>query len=73
MVEYNLGETTITQSMFPEDGRFRNMPVRLNGIVGVTSGDGTPYPVVIILHGKFRHLAAGIDCRNQPTKMFSSG
>jgi hypothetical protein len=32
-VEYNLGETTIAQSMFPEDSRFRNMPVRLNGIL----------------------------------------
>ena len=30
-VEYNLGETTITQARFPEDSRFRNMPVRLNG------------------------------------------
>jgi len=64
VVEYNLGETTITQSMFPEDGRFRNMPVRLNGIVGVPSGDGAPYPVVVILHGKFRPLAVGMDFTN---------
>ena len=49
--EYNLGETTITQSMFPEDSRFRNMPVRLNGIIAVPSGDDASYPVVIILHG----------------------
>ena len=50
-VEYNLGDTTITQSMFPEDSRFRNMPVRLNGIIAVPDGDGGPYPVVVILHG----------------------
>ena len=50
-VEYNLGDTTITQSMFPEDSRFRNMPVRLNGIIAVPDGDGAPYPVVVILHG----------------------
>ena len=50
-VEYNLGDTTITQSTFPEDSRFRNMPVRLNGIIAVPDGDGGPYPVVIILHG----------------------
>jgi len=51
VVEYNLGDTTITQSMFPEDSRFHNMPVRLNGIIAVPEGDGAPYPVVVILHG----------------------
>ncbi len=51
VMEYNLGETTITQSMFPEDSRFRNMPVRLNGIIAAPSGEEGPYPVVIILHG----------------------
>ena len=51
VVEYNLGDTTITQSMFPEDSRFRNMPVRLNGIIAVPSGNDAPYPVVVILHG----------------------
>ncbi len=51
VVEYNLGDTTITQSVFPEDSRFRNMPVRLNGIIAVpTTGEG-PFPVVVILHG----------------------
>jgi len=50
-VQYNLGETTITQSRFPEDSRFRYMPVRLNGILAVPGGDGAPYPVVVILHG----------------------
>jgi hypothetical protein len=50
-VEYNLGETTITQSLFPKDSRFHNMPVRLNGLIAVPSGKDAPYPVVVILHG----------------------
>jgi hypothetical protein len=49
--EYNLGETTITQSMFPSDNPFHNMPVRLNGVIAAPTGDDGPYPVVIILHG----------------------
>lgn len=50
-VEYNLGETTITQARFPEDSRFRNMPVRLNGVIAAPSeGDG-PFPVVMIIYG----------------------
>ena len=36
---------------FPEDSRFRNMPVRLNGLIGVPSQGGGPFPVVVILHG----------------------
>jgi hypothetical protein len=51
VVEYNLGDTTITQSMFAEDSRFRNMPVRLNGLIAVPGGDAKPHPVVVILHG----------------------
>jgi hypothetical protein len=51
VVEYNLGDTTISQSMFPEDNRFHNMPVRLNGIIAAPSGEDGPYPVVLILHG----------------------
>jgi hypothetical protein len=51
LVEYSLGETTISQSMFPEDNRFHNMPVRLNGIIAAPSGEDGPYPVVLILHG----------------------
>ena len=50
-VEYNLGETTIVQERFPADSRFHNMPVRLNGIIAAPSGEGGPYPVVVILHG----------------------
>jgi dienelactone hydrolase len=50
-VEYNLGEATIVQERFPEESRFRNMPVRLNGLIAVPSGQGGPHPVVVILHG----------------------
>jgi dienelactone hydrolase len=49
-IEYNLGETTIVQERFPEDSSFRNMPVRLNGVIAAPA-DGGPYPVVLILHG----------------------
>ncbi|MGE5602675.1 MAG: alpha/beta hydrolase family protein [Nitrososphaerales archaeon] len=49
-VEYDLGETTITQARFPEGSRFRNMPVRLNGLIAVPDGEG-PFPVIVILHG----------------------
>lgn len=48
--EYNLGEATIIQERFPEDSNFRNMPVRLNGVIAAPASDG-PYPVVVILHG----------------------
>jgi hypothetical protein len=51
VVQYNLGDTTITQSMFTEDSRFRNMPVRLNGLIAVPGGEAKPHPVVVILHG----------------------
>jgi hypothetical protein len=50
-VEYNLGETTITQARFPEDSRFRNMPVRLNGVIAAPTGGTGPFPVILILHG----------------------
>jgi dienelactone hydrolase len=49
-VEYDLGETTVTQARFPEDSRFRNMPVRLNGLLAAPGGQG-PFPVIVILHG----------------------
>ncbi len=50
-VEYNLGEATIVQERFPEGNRFRDMPVRLNGVIAApTEGDG-PFPVVVIIHG----------------------
>jgi dienelactone hydrolase len=49
-VEYDLGEAIIVQERFPEDSRFRNMPVRLNGVIAAPA-DGGPHPVVLILHG----------------------
>ena len=50
-VEYNLGDATLVQERFPEDSRFRNMPVRLNGVIAVPQGDSGPHPVAVILHG----------------------
>ena len=47
---YNLGEATVVQDHFPEDSRFRNMPVRLEGVIGVPESDKT-HPVVLIMHG----------------------
>lgn len=49
--EYDLGETTVTQARFPADSRFRNMPVRLNGVIATPSQGAGPFPVVVILHG----------------------
>ena len=49
-VTYDLGDATVVQANFPEDSRFRNMPVRLNGVIAAPTGEG-PYPVVVILHG----------------------
>jgi hypothetical protein len=51
VVDYNLGEAIILQERFPEESRFRNMPVRLNGIIAAPAGGNGPYPVVVILHG----------------------
>jgi dienelactone hydrolase len=49
-LEYDLGMTTIVQSSFAEDNSFRNMPVRLNGVMAAPATGG-PFPVVLILHG----------------------
>ncbi len=50
-VEYDLGEATIVQQQFEQGSRFRDMPVRLNGLIAVpTQGDG-PFPVVMVIHG----------------------
>ena len=51
VVEYDLGEATIVQPQFPEDSRFRQMPVRLTGVLAVPEPRGTPAPVVLLLHG----------------------
>jgi dienelactone hydrolase len=45
-----LGETTIVQERFPEESRFRNMPVRLNGLIAAPETGG-PHPVAVIFHG----------------------
>jgi dienelactone hydrolase len=50
-VAYNLGDAVLVQSQFPEGNRFRNMPVRLNGLIAAPAGQGGPHPVVVILHG----------------------
>jgi dienelactone hydrolase len=50
-VEYDLGETTVTQARFQADSRFRNMPVRLNGLIAVPNHGEGPFPVIVILHG----------------------
>jgi dienelactone hydrolase len=50
-VEYNLGDATIVQARFPEDSRFRNMPVRLNGLIAAPTEGHGPFPVIVILHG----------------------
>ena len=50
-LEYNLGDATLVQERFPEESRFRNMPVRLNGVIAMPEGDGGPYPVAVVLHG----------------------
>jgi hypothetical protein len=51
VVEYDLGETMIVQERFPADSRFRNMPIRLNGVIAVPHEGGGPFPVILILHG----------------------
>lgn len=50
-VPYNLGDSTVTQDQFPDDSRFRDMPVRLNGVISVPENGGQPAPIVLILHG----------------------
>jgi hypothetical protein len=50
-VEYSLGETIITQAQFAEESAFRNMPVRLNGVIAAPAAGSGPSPVVVILHG----------------------
>lgn len=62
-VEYSLGEVTITQDRFPADNVFREMPVRLNGLIAVPAGEG-PFPLVVILHGNHHGCpvdASGVD------------
>ena len=55
---YDLGETTLLQDQFPEDSQFRNMPVRLSGVIGIPGGEGA-HPVVLILHGSHQTCSNG--------------
>ncbi len=48
---YDLGESTVIQHNFASDSRFRQMPVRLNGVIAAPPPDGATHPVVVILHG----------------------
>jgi len=50
-VEYDLGEATIVQRGFDADSRFRDMPVRINGMIAVPEEGEGPFPVVMVLHG----------------------
>jgi hypothetical protein len=50
VMTYNLGEEIITQEWFPAGDRFRDMPVRLEGVIGAPAA-GADLPVVLILHG----------------------
>ena len=70
-VAYNLGEATIVQERFPEETRFRRMPVRLNGIIAAPSeGDG-PFPVARPARSKISLSNSGV--RSQPTRPPRSG
>ncbi len=50
VMAYSLGDAGLTQDWFPEESRFREMPVRLEGLIGVPAA-GENHPVVLILHG----------------------
>ena len=49
--EYDLGEATIIQQQFEEGSRFRDMPVRLNGLIAAPKEGAGPFPVVMVIHG----------------------
>lgn len=53
-VAYDLGEAIVIQERFAGGTNFREMPVRLNGVMAVPDANYPqegPYPVVLILHG----------------------
>jgi dienelactone hydrolase len=50
-VEYRLADATIQQFQFPEGSRFRDMLVRIEGLIAVPD-TGRPAPVAVILHGR---------------------
>ena len=43
-MNYDLGEATLVQERFPEDSRFRKMPVRLNGLIATPKAVDAPAP-----------------------------
>jgi dienelactone hydrolase len=51
VIDYNLGDAAVTQDRFPADSGFRDMPVRLEGLLALPDDAGQPAPVVMILHG----------------------
>ena len=50
VIPYDLGDITLLQDQFPDGNKFREMPARLLGVIGVPAGAGS-HPVVLILHG----------------------
>jgi dienelactone hydrolase len=57
VVSYNLGETRVIQNQFTAGSRFYNMPVIMQGVLAVPSGEG-PFPVALILHGAYTFCSA---------------
>ncbi len=58
-MEFDLGQTTVIQARFPEDSRFREMPVPLRGLVAMPEGEG-PFPVAVIVHGAYTFCTADL-------------
>jgi dienelactone hydrolase len=56
---YDIGEATIVQADRPADDRFREMPVRLQGVLAVPDGEG-PFPVALIVHGAYQFCSTVI-------------
>lgn len=57
VLSYDLGEVTITQQAYGLDSRFHEMPVRVQGILAVPSGEG-PFSVALIVHGSYPFCTA---------------
>ncbi len=55
--EFDLGDSVITQAVFPAESRFSSMSVPLRGLVAVPEGEG-PFPVAIIVHGSYSFCTA---------------
>ena len=57
VTSYDLGDVTIVQQAYGPGSRFRDMPVRLQGILATPSGEG-PFPVAMIVHGSYPFCTA---------------